>query len=156
MNEAKEIINYMHAVNQMTESSEPQDNVLGRNGLGLDESHVFSLDHGTRWLQIVESDQYHFMIEHGYIDCEADQQEWIEKIHLAELVRDGTITIVNQRDNQKLQESHTHNDFDGWIDRVDRYLLVNYNLEHDQLEADWKDLYDQNLTPQEAADYAAM
>lgn len=155
-----DIVRYIDAVEGRYDptSTEPQDGSihLGINEGGASVDSVYTLDDGVRWLRIMEDHESHWMIEHGWIECEADEQEFIQKQDLTEMIQDGLVRPMDRSPNEMISESKSTALFETWLDKVDRYLLTNYNMEHSSLEYPWTVAWAEEKTPYEASEEAVL
>lgn len=125
---------------------------------GVETDDIFSLDDGVRWLRIVEDHGHHWQIEHGWVDCDPDTSEFIEKHDLTEMIQDGILRPREKNSTQIVTESQEQSQslYESWLNRVDRYLLTNYNMEHSVLDYAWKVAWAEDKTPDEASEEALL
>lgn len=153
-----DIVHYIDAVEgridvPMNESGSVH---LGINTAGADVDNMYSLDDGVRWLRIVEDHDSHWMIEHGWVECDPDTEEFIHKQDLTEMIQDGLVRPLEKTSTQMVSESQDQTLFETWLDKVDRYLLTNYNMEHGVLDYPWKMAWAEDKTPYEASEEAVL
>lgn len=155
-----DIIRYIDAIEGRIENPHTNSDTvhLGIATGGAEPQDVFSLDDGVRWLKIVEDYGSHWQIEHGWVDCDPDTCEFIEKHDLTEMIQDGMLRPQEKTSTEIVNESQNRSQslYESWLDRVDRYLLTNYNMEHGVLDYPWKIAWAEHKTPYEASEEALL
>lgn len=160
---AADIIKYLDIVdgNLPSEKLVEGDSVhLGILTEGADIGHSYTYDNGLRWAKITEEQGDHWLIECGLLEYETDNVEYMSKHDMASLIRKNVMILQEDQDNDILTESlstkDNDNDFNKFIDRVDRYLLVNYMKESTDLNYPWKIAWAEDRIPSEAAEEAIL
>jgi hypothetical protein len=153
-----DIIRYIDAVEGRIDAPVNESGTidLGMNTGGAEVDSLYSLDDGVRWLKIVEDHDSHWMIEHGWVDCYPDAEEFIYKQDLTEMIQDGVLRPDQKSSTQIVSESQEQALFESWLDKVDRYLLTNYDMEHGILDYPWQVAWAEDKTPYEASEEAVL
>lgn len=122
----------------------------------LDKEYLF--ENGTRWAKIIDCDDENLKIEHGFREYEADSVGYITIYEMNRMISVGDMVLFEEVDSidDILLESCDDNDFIEFIERVDRYLLVNENKESIELEYSWSEAWTDGKTPIEAAEEAVI
>jgi len=125
---------------------------------GASLGYRYSFENGVRWLQIIEESDQFWLVEHGYIEYEADTRELLSKHDLARMISRGEMVFeeIEDFDDDLLLECVDDNEFDVFMEKVDKYLLVNYRLETQFMEYDWKEAFDKGLPPNQAVEEAVL
>lgn len=139
----------------------------------LDENHIinlgvatggaelgdrYSFENGLRWLQIIEESDQFWLIEHGYVEYEADTRELLSKHDLARMISRGEMVFekFEEFDDDLLLESFNNDEFDIFMESVDKYLLVNYQIESQFIGYSWKEAFERGLSPNQAVEEAIL
>ena len=146
-NQEKDSINENHTIN------------LGVATGGANVGSKYIFDNGLRWLKVLdESDQF-WIVEHGFLEYDADSRELLSKHDLARMISRGEMVFeeIEELDGFLLE---TPNDEDGsfniFMEKVDKFLLVNYQLESQFMDYDWSFAFDKGLTPFQAVEEAVL
>ena len=136
---------------------------LGISTGGASVGQVFHFEEGIKWARIIEEEGDHWLIEHGIVEYPAEMTEYISKFDLKSMINDGMMVLQENSEEigdttDALFESidSDEENFDDYINRVDRYLLVNENRESHEYSYDWREALSEGKTPQEAADEAIL
>jgi len=132
---------------------------LGISTAGAVVGQLYLYDNGLRWAKLVEDEENHWLIEHGFLEYEKDSTEYISKHDMTTMIRSGDMNLLEtSTDNIILEESLTLDDveFDNFMDKVERYLLVNESKESTDFEYDWHDAWTEGKTPVETAEEAIL
>ena len=132
------------------------DLVISTSGAQLNESYMFN--NGTRWAKLIKDEGVSWLIECGFLEYDADVRELISKHNFAKLIKRNEMVLVEEikEDNDELLESIDDDVFDDFMDKVDRYLLVNEGTESQNYEFDWKEANKDGMSPIEAAEEAII
>lgn len=127
-------------------------------GAVIGQSYLF--ENGLRWATLKEEDENHWLIEHGFLEYEADSEEYISKHNMSVMIRSGEMTLMENAYTEEtiLEESLTLEDdgFEDFMDGVERYLLVNEGRESFDFEYNWSDAWSEGKTPLESAEEAIL
>lgn len=161
---AADIIKYLNIIDGNPSSerlTEGTDIHLGILTEGADVGLSYIFDNGLHWAKITEEHGDNWLIECGLLEYEADIIEYISKHDMASMIRQNEMILQENQENQEndiLSESINEGDeeFDKFINGVDRYLLVNYMKESKDLDYPWKIAWAENKIPSEAAEEAIL
>ena len=120
---------------------------------GVEVGQTYTFDNGVRWANILNEENEHWLIEYGFIEHSADSQEYISKHDMAVMVGRGEM-ILHEKEDVLLENDEKNSGFEIFMERVNRYLLLNYDSESDNFSFDWNKAYESGLSPHEAADEA--
>lgn len=133
---------------------------LGISTAGAQCSQTYIHDNGLRWVKLLEDDENCWLIEHGFLEHDADATEYITKHDMATMIRSGEMNLIEESllEVELLEESLTleDNEFDEFMDKVERYLIINEDRESFDLEYDWHDAWLENKTPVESIEEAIL
>lgn len=131
---------------------------LGISTAGAVIGQLYLYDNGLRWVKLTEEEENHWLIEHGFLEYEADSTEYISKHDMTVMIRSGEMNLLeNLSEEIILEESLTLDDgFDDFIDSIERYLLVNESKETVDFEYDWHNAWSEGKTPVETAEEAIL
>ena len=111
--------------------------------------------------KLVENEENHWLIDHGFLEHKADSTEYISKHDMAVMIRSGEMNLLEENSSETLilEESLTlesNNDFEDFIKSVDRYLLINENKESSDFEYNWQNAWSEGKNPIETAEEAIL
>lgn len=133
---------------------------LGVSIGGAMAGQTYVFDNGARWATIMEEADEHWLLEHGFLEYEADSTEYISKYDMTNMIRSGEMSLMedNLIETDILEESLSINDgeFNVYMEKVDRYLLVNEGRESDEFDYDWSDAWSEGKSSLEAAEDAIL
>lgn len=133
---------------------------LGLSTAGAVVGQLYLYDNGLRWAKLMEEDENHWIIEHGFLEYDADSVEYITKYDMTVMIRSGEMNLSeNSIEETLLEESLILDDddgFDDFMDSVERYLLVNESKETVDFEYDWRNAWSEGKTPVETAEEAIL
>lgn len=155
-----DIIKYLEIIENkgpMTGSVDETDIDLGATTEGVDIGKMYTFDGGLCWAKVVSEEDDCWIIEHGLLEHQAGGTEYMSKYDMAEMVRNGSMVYIEEEldileESFELEESG----LDEFIDRVNRFLLVNEGKEVEDFDYNWNDAYSKGLSPVEAADEALI
>ena len=128
---------------------------ISTSGARLNESYTFN--NGTRWAKLIKDEETNWLVECGFLEHNADIRELISKHNFSKLIKRGEMTLVEEvKDNDELLESIDDGVFGEFMDKVDRYLLVNEGTESQNYEFDWRGASKDGMSPIEAAEEAII
>ncbi len=134
---------------------------LGISTAGADVGQTYIFDNGIRWAKIISEKDDHWQIEHGLLEYESDDIDYISKYDITKMIRSGEmiLTEVAEDDLDELFETYDEeieDEFTIFMEKVDRYLLINYERESKDFEYLWEEAWKQDKQPIEAADEAVI
>ena len=155
----KEYLNIIEGnfpINESKDDNTPID--LGISTAGASMGQLYLYDNGLRWAKLVEDEENHWLIEHGFLEYEADSAEYISKRDMTNMIRSNEMILSEEiKDIDILEESLTLDDgFDDFMENIDRYLLINENKESVDFEYDWHNAWSEGKTPVETAEEAML
>jgi len=116
---------------------------------------ILLYEDGTRWIKIVEDQDFDWVVDHGYIGNPSEGRIIVEKAEVSSMIRDNILYKDNSKTVSPLLESDTAvTKFDIFLEKIDRYLLRNYQTDNTAYNTDWKSLYESGCLPCNAAEYA--
>ena len=156
----KEYLNIIDGKFPIKESSDGNTLVsLGVSVGGATPGQTYMFDSGSRWATIIEEGEDHWLIAHGFLEYEADSEEYISKYDMTNMIRSGEMNLMEESlaETDILEESLTlDNEFNMYMDKVDRYLLINEDREATDFDYDWSDAWSEGKTSIEAAEDAIL
>lgn len=134
---------------------------LGISTAGVEVGQTYIFDNGVRWAKIINENDNHWQIEHGFLEHESDDVDYISKYDITKMIRSGEmiLTEVEEDDFDELFESYdeeVEDEFTIFMEKVDRYLLINYKRESKDFEYLWEEAWKEEKLPNEAADEAVI
>ena len=123
----------------------------------FDNEYLF--ENGTRWAKIVDYDTENLKIEHGFREYEADSVGYITIYEMNRMISNGEMVLfeeIDDIDDILLETDSNNNDFMKFIEKVDRYLLVNENKESSEFEYLWSEAWSDGKSPIDAAEEAII
>jgi len=130
---------------------------LGINTQGATVGQHYLFDYGIRWMKIVEDNDQHWLIEHGLLEHDADEKQYITKYELSSMIHTGEITLNEVVDEDVLTESlKADTEFNEFMSKVDRYLLINYLVESKEFNYAWRVAWAESKSPLEACEEAII
>lgn len=134
---------------------------LGISTAGAEVDQTYIFENGIRWAKIISEKDDHWQIEHGLIEHESDDIDYMSKYYMTKMIRSGEmiLTEVEEDDFDELFESfeeEIEDEFTIFMEKVDRYLLINYNRESKDFEYLWEESWKEEKLPDEAADEAVI
>lgn len=134
---------------------------LGISTAGANVGQTYMFDNGIRWAKIISEKDDHWQIEHGLLEHESDDIDYISKYDITKMIRSGEMILTEaaEDDLDELFESYNEefeDEFTMFMEKVDRYLLVNYQKESTDFEYLWEEAWKQDKLPNEAADEAII
>lgn len=132
---------------------------LGISTAGAEVGQIYVFDNGVRWAKIINKSDNHWQIEHGLLEHESDDIVYISKYDMTKMIRSGEMILTEGEENEldELFESfneEVEDEFTIFMEKVDRYLLLNYNKESKDFEYLWERAWKEKKFPNEAADEA--
>ena len=159
---AADIVKYLDIVDGKlpTDPLKEGDEIhLGINTQGAMIGDQYLFDNGIRWMKITEESNQHWLIEYGLIEHDAENKQYISKQDLSSMIHSGEL-ILHETDDQEdiLTESLVSNDheFEEFMDKVDRYLLVNHMMESQDFDYAWRISWAEGRLPSEACEEAVL
>lgn len=108
---------------------------------------------GTQWIKILENKNTYWKIEQGFAGDAIGNKIDVKKSEVSTLLRDNKI----YQENNKLSIINENNNaYEIFLEKTDRYLLKNYQLESSNIKIDWKSLFEDGYSPSDAAEYALL
>jgi hypothetical protein len=156
---AKDIQQYMNIIDGnfgdrplVTESS--VDCGIHTAGAGIGDTYLF--ENGIRWARIIKEEGNYWLLECGLLEYDADDEIYLSKRDMTDMIVSGEMILeeIISSSEQILVESTNDNGFEPFLEGVNRYLLKNVLRESDEFEYNWRDAYNNGLTPIEAAEEA--
>jgi len=157
----QEYLNIIDGKFPMKENSDDETSIeLGVSIGGAMAGQTYMFDNGTRWATITEETDEHWFLEHGFLEYEADSAEYISKYAMTNMIRSGEMSLMedNLTETDILEESlsQSGDEFNVYMEKVDRYLLVNEGRESDEFDYDWSDAWSEGKSTLEAAEDAIL
>lgn len=126
----QEYLNIIDGKFPMKENSEDETSIeLGVSIGGAMAGQTYLFDSGVRWATIMEETDEHWLLEHGFLEYEADSVEYVSKYDMTNMIRSGEMHLLEDTvaETDILEESLSPNDdeFNMYIEKIDRYLLIN-------------------------------
>ena len=131
---------------------------LGISTAGAEVGQIYIFDNGIRWAKIISEKDDHWQVEHGLLEYESDDIDYISKYNITKMIRSGEM-ILTEDDLDELFESFDEefeDEFTIFMEKVDRYLLINYSKESKDFEYLWEEAWKEEKFPNEAADEAVI
>ena len=159
---AADIIKYLDIIdgNIPTERLKEGDEVhLGINTQGATVGNHYLFDNGIRWMKILEESDQHWLIEYGLLGHAANTEEYILMQDLSSMIRNGEMTLYETIETDDiLTESLSDDDseFNEFMEKVDRYLLVNHLMESQDFDYAWKVAWAEGTSASEACEEAII
>lgn len=134
---------------------------LGISTAGAEVGQTYIFENGIRWAKIISEKDDHWQIEHGLIEHESDDIDYMSKYDMTKMIRSGEmiLTEVEEDDLDELFENfdeEIEDEFTIFMEKVDRYLLINYSRESKDFEYLWENAWKEEKLPNEAADEAVI
>jgi len=134
---------------------------LGISTAGAEVGQTYVFDNGVRWAKIINENDNHWQVEHGLLEHESDDVDYVSKHDMTKMIRsrEMILTEVEEDDLDELFESFDEefeDEFTIFMEKVDRYLLINYSRESKDFEYLWEDAWKEDKLPNEAADEAVI
>lgn len=129
---------------------------LGISTGGADIGSRYLFENGLRWLEILQESNQFWVVEHGYIEHDADTQELLSKYDLTRMINLGEMMLDDIQSDDLLLESSIDSEFNIFMEKVDKYLLVNYQMDSQHFNFDWRVLFEDGLTPTQAAEWVIL
>jgi len=126
-------------------------------GAEINKTYIF--ENGLRWLKIIDEQEDLWLVETGLIEYDNDSVEYISKHDLSTMIKNGTMILKEEIKTNLTESKFSPSDnleFDIFMESVNRYLLLNYNKESNELNYPWKIAWAENKLPFEAAEEAIM
>ena len=157
---AADIVKYLDIIDENTSAENLQEETeihLGINTQGVDVGQRYFYDNGIRWIRILEDIDDAWLIEHGLIEHNAEDSMHISKQDISTMIKNGEMILEEIKEEDILTESLFNEDeFSEFMERVDRYLLVNYMVESKDCNYAWKVAWAEGKLPSEACDEAII
>lgn len=128
---------------------------LGISLCGAKVGKRYLYEYGTRWLKIIEDKNDHWGVVHGFVGHDPDDKTYIEKSRISDMIQEMYLEPIDEEE-KTLVESQNNNQLDEYIEKVDRYLLLNYDIDSSMMNEDWKSLMKEGYAPNEAAELAML
>lgn len=136
----------------VTESEQVNTTIYFGN---INVSDILLYEDGTRWVKIIEDQPFDWVVDHGYIGSPAEERIIVEKAEISSMMRDNILYRDNSASITPLLESDTAvTKFDIFLEKIDNYLLRNYQTDNSEYNTNWKSLYESGCSPGDAAEYA--
>ena len=134
---------------------------LGISTAGAEIGQTYVFEEGIRWAKIISEKDDHWQIEHGLREHESDDVDYLSKYDMTKMIRSGEmiLTEFEENDLDELFENFDEefeDEFTIFIEKVDRYLLINYDRESMDFEYLWEEAWKEDKLPNEAADEAII
>jgi len=132
---------------------------LGISTAGAEVGQTYVFDNGIRWAKIINENDNHWQIEHGLLEHESDDVDYMSKYDMTKMIRSGEMILTEvEEDLGELFESfeEVEDEFTIFMEKVDRYLLINYSRESKDFEYLWEEAWKEEKLPNEAADEAII
>ena len=134
---------------------------LGISTAGAEVGQTYIFEEGIRWAKIISEKEDHWQIEHGLREHESDDVDYLSKYDMTKMIRSGemVLTEFEENDLDELFENFDEefeNEFTIFMEKVDRYLLINYSRESKDFEYLWEEAWKEDKLPNEAADEAVI
>lgn len=159
-NDIQEYLNIIEGNFPINESKNENASIdLGTSTAGASIGQSYLYENGLRWTKLINDEGNHWLIEHGFLEYNADSTEYISKYDLTVMIRSGDMILLEdvQLEETILEESLTLDDnFNKFMDGVERYLLINEGRESFDFEYDWSDAWSEGKTPLESAEEAIL
>ena len=157
----QEYLNIIDGKFPMKENSENDSSIeLGVSIGGAMSGQTYLFDSGTRWATIMEEIDEHWLLEHGFLEHNADSVEYVSKYDMTNMIRSGDMHLLEDTvaETDILEETLSLNngEFNMFIEKIDRYLLINEGRESTEFDYDWSDAWSEGKSPLEAAEDAIL
>ncbi len=155
---AADIIKYKDIIDGTPKNTLPENEIhLGIDTQGVLVGETYLFDNGIRWATVVEEVDDHWLIESGLIEYAAEIEQYISKHEISTMIRSGEMVLEEIQEDDILAEScDDDNEFNAYMEKVDRYLLVNYMTESQDLDYAWKVAWAEGKQPAEASEEALI
>ena len=132
-----------------------QESSLNENVTSINEmiGNIYTIDDGIRWIKIIDEKDNNWLIEHGFIEHEADGIEYLSKSNLSHMIIHDELKLleVKELEYDVIVESNNNQEFENFMDRVERYILINEQNESSTYTYNWKEAWEKGLDSSEAA-----
>lgn len=131
---------------------------LGIHSAGASIGKIYLFDNGLQWLKIVSENADNWIVQYGLIEHQSNNFETISKRDLSSLIARGELELLNENHEIDLilESNNMLSEYDEFLNKVNKYLLRNYNLESQDIDFDWVKAWKQGLMPDEAAEEAIL
>lgn len=134
---------------------------LGISTAGADVGQTYVFDNGIRWAKIISEKDNHWQLEHGLLEHESDDVDYMSKYDMTKMIRSGEMLLTEFEENNldELFENYDEeieDEFTIFMEKVDRYLLINYDRESRDFEYLWEEAWKEEKLPIEAVDEAVI
>lgn len=138
----------------LQETSSNDDLIIINEMIG----NMYTVDDGIRWIKIIDEKDDTWLIEHGYIEHEADGIEYLSKSNLSHMIITDELKLleIKELEYNFIVESIDDNKFEKFMDKVERYILINERHESSEYTYNWREAWEQGLTSSEAAEEAII
>lgn len=155
MNDAKDIAKYIRILNgeidNRTQMQEAAVVDLGTSLRGVEPGNVYAFDGGTKWLEIIADAGDCWEINQGATGYISENYSFIKKSTISQLIKEFYLEPCNAK--QLMEVNNSAAEFNQYLEKVDRYLMLNYQKSTADFDINWKDLFEDGFSPSEAAEY---
>lgn len=141
-------------------TSDPEIQIvnLGSATGGAFVGNTYIFENGVRWATIVDEESNYWIVEHGLLEYEADSRDYISKHDFTQMISCGEMELYECDEPDDILTESLDDD-DGYcvfMERVNRYLLINAQMESEEFSYDWFNAFQAGLSPIDAADEAII
>lgn len=159
LSETVEIKRYLHILDgaQAAEVNPivNEDNTLYFGNIKIGSRFLY--EDGLRWIKVVSEKADKWIINYGFAGSKAEAQIAIQKSELSSLLCEDKIEYDDEKQESLFEGIvETNTKYDEFMEKIDRYLLKNYQVESSNVEADWESLFEDGYSPSDAAEYAFL
>ncbi len=131
---------------------------LGVATQGVEIGNRYLFDNGIRWVSVLNETDSHWLVEHGLIEHDANDEQYVDKREMASMIHNGEMILCESNYEDVLMESSEIDDgeFNDFMMGVDRYLLINYMIESQEFDYAWKIAWAEGKEPSEACEEAII
>ena len=116
----------------------------------------YSYANGTRWIEIISDEDDCWLVECGLLEHSAQKTEFYTKRDIDLMIQNGDIVLCEETETDELMESLNDKEFDHFIEKVDRYLLINEGKDSSDFSYNWRKAWTGKYPPAEAAQDAIL
>lgn len=134
---------------------------LGISTAGAEIGQTYVFEEGIRWAKIISEKDDYWQIEHGLLEHESDDVDFMSKYNMTKMIRSGEMVLTEFEENDldglfESVDEEFEDEFTIFMEKVDRYLLINYERESTDFEYLWEEAWKEDKLPIEAADEAVI
>jgi len=155
----KDYLNIIQGNFPIMEEKQSPSISFGISTADADIGQLYLFENGLRWAKIINEVDNHWIIEHGFLEYEADSTEYISKMEMTSMIRLNEMvkTIEEERVDILEETLNMHDtDYDDYMNKIERYLLINENRETFEFDYDWKNAWSTGKDPIETVEDAIL